>query len=192
MRNEQQISARARSAILYSVFLLPPPASDITSARLISLPNPSPDYGTGIAALFDCNLTEDAMAEGSGHLHEPIELLSEETRNMHRAIVSVMEELEAIDWYQQRAEACSDPDLKKILLHNKEEEMEHAMMGLEWIRRHSPSFDRQARAYLFSSGDLTNLEKKEMDGAGESTGGGGSSTTPSQSLGIGSLRARTM
>jgi ferritin-like protein len=130
------------------------------------------------------------MAAGSGQYHEPIELLSEETKNMQRALVSVMEELEAIDWYQQRAEACSDPDLKKILLHNKEEEMEHAMMGLEWIRRHSPSFDKQARAYLFSTGDLTNLEEKEM-GEG-STGGGssGSSSTASQSLGIGSLRGR--
>ena len=135
------------------------------------------------------------MAAGSGQYHEPIELLSEETKNMHRALVSVMEELEAIDWYQQRAEACSDPDLQKVLLHNKEEEMEHAMMGIEWIRRHSPSFDKQARAYLFSSGDLTSLEKNET---GEGSKGGGSaigssaigSSATSESLGIGSLRGR--
>ena len=139
------------------------------------------------------------MAAGSGQLHEPSELLSEETKNMHRAIISVMEELEAIDWYQQRAEACSDPDLKQILLHNKEEEMEHAMMGLEWIRRHSPSFDKQARAYLFTTGDLTKLEESEMSGGsparksgagkgGERSGRASASPGGIQSLGIGSLR----
>ena len=75
--------------------------------------------------------------------------------------------------------------------------MEHAMMGLEWIRRHSPSFDRQARAYLFSTGDLTNLEEKETEGGSGAKGGGGNGSSrgaaapsSSQSLGIGSLRAR--
>jgi len=69
--------------------------------------------------------------------NEPLELLSEDTRNMHRAIVSLMEELEAIDWYQQRADACADSQLKDVLVHNKNEEIEHASMVLEWIRRHS-------------------------------------------------------
>jgi len=89
------------------------------------------------------------MGESSTQYHEPYEELSDATRNMHRAIVSVMEELEAIDWYQQRAEACTDDDLAGILRHNMEEEMEHAVMGLEWIRKNLPGFDATARRYLF-------------------------------------------
>ena len=82
--------------------------------------------------------------------HEPLELLSGETRDMHRAIVSLKEELEAIDWYQQRVEACSDPQLKDVLRHNKNEEIEHAAMVMEWIRRHSDQFDQKMRQYLFT------------------------------------------
>lgn len=82
--------------------------------------------------------------------HEPIEQLSAKTRDMHRAIVSLMEELEAVDWYNQRADACSDQDLKAILAHNRDEEKEHASMLLEWIRRSDPSFDRELRDYLFT------------------------------------------
>jgi uncharacterized protein len=70
--------------------------------------------------------------------HEPIEELSDETRDMHRAIVSLMEELEAVDWYNQRAGACKDMELKAILAHNRDEEKEHASMVLEWIRRKDP------------------------------------------------------
>ena len=66
-------------------------------------------------------------------LHEPAELLSVETRNFHRAILSLCEELEAIDWYHQRAEACSDAELRAVMTHNEHEEVEHAMMTLEWI-----------------------------------------------------------
>ena len=73
--------------------------------------------------------------------HESLDLLTEETRNMHRAIVSLKEELEAIDWYQQRADACSDPQLKDVLLHNRNEEIEHATMLMEWIRRHDHHFN---------------------------------------------------
>jgi len=69
---------------------------------------------------------------------------------MHRAIVSLMEELEAVDWYNQRADACSDADLKAILAHNRDEEKEHASMLLEWIRRSDPSFDHELRDYLFT------------------------------------------
>jgi uncharacterized protein len=83
--------------------------------------------------------------------HEPIEHLSSKTRDMHRAIVSLMEELEAVDWYNQRVDACSDPDLKAILAHNRDEEKEHAAMVLEWIRRSDPSFDRELRDYLFTN-----------------------------------------
>ncbi|HEX7453844.1 MAG TPA: ferritin, partial [Polyangiaceae bacterium] len=83
--------------------------------------------------------------------HEPIELLSEETKNTHRAIVSLKEELEAIDWYQQRAEACTDAELSAVLVHNKNEEVEHAMMTLEWLRRKVPVFDTNIDMYLKSS-----------------------------------------
>jgi ferritin-like protein len=82
--------------------------------------------------------------------HEPIELLSAKTRDMHRAIVSLMEELEAIDWYNQRVDACSDADLKAILAHNRDEEKEHAAMVIEWIRRNDPKFDHELRDYLFT------------------------------------------
>lgn len=83
--------------------------------------------------------------------HEPIEELSAETRDMHRAIVSLMEELEAVDWYNQRADACKDPALKAILVHNRDEEKEHAAMVLEWIRRNDPKFSIQLKDYLFTS-----------------------------------------
>jgi ferritin-like protein len=82
--------------------------------------------------------------------HEPVEELSEATRDMHRAIVSLMEELEAVDWYNQRADACRNPDLKAILEHNRDEEKEHAAMVLEWIRRQDPSFSKELKDYLFT------------------------------------------
>lgn len=82
--------------------------------------------------------------------HEPIEQLSSKTRDMHRAIVSLMEELEAVDWYNQRADACSDADLKAILAHNRDEEKEHASMVLEWIRRKDPAFSKELKDYLFT------------------------------------------
>lgn len=82
--------------------------------------------------------------------HEPIEELSAETRDMHRAIVSLMEELEAIDWYNQRANACKDKALKAILAHNRDEEKEHAAMVLEWIRRKDPAFSKELKDHLFT------------------------------------------
>lgn len=82
--------------------------------------------------------------------HEPIEELSDETRDMHRAIVSLMEELEAVDWYNQRVDACTDPELRAILEHNRDEEKEHAAMVLEWIRRQDDAFDDELRDYLFT------------------------------------------
>ena len=81
--------------------------------------------------------------------HEPIEELSDATRDMHRAIVSLMEELEAVDWYNQRLEACRDEELKAILTHNRDEEKEHASMVLEWIRRRDTVFSRELKEYLF-------------------------------------------
>ena len=86
--------------------------------------------------------------------HEPIEELSDATRDMHRAIVSLMEELEAVDWYNQRADACKDPELRAILAHNRDEEKEHAAMVLEWIRRHDPVLSKEMKEYLFSKGPV--------------------------------------
>ncbi|MGK2940838.1 MAG: encapsulin-associated ferritin-like protein [Immundisolibacter sp.] len=82
--------------------------------------------------------------------HEPLEALSPQTRDMHRAIVSLMEELEAVDWYNQRAEACTDPELQAILEHNRDEEKEHASMVLEWIRRRDPKFSAELKDCLFT------------------------------------------
>ncbi len=119
--------------------------------------------------------------------HEPIELLSEATKNMHRAIVSLKEELEAVDWYQQRAEACSDEELRGVLVHNKNEEIEHAMMNLEWIRRHSEIFDANIKTYIDSKGPILAVEKAQSAGGGGG-GGSGDGSSVSPSLGIGSLK----
>ena len=86
--------------------------------------------------------------------HEPINELSDETRDMHRAIVSLMEELEAVDGYNQRADACKDPELRSILKHNRDEEKEHAAMVLEWIRRRDPKFDHELRDWMFTDKKL--------------------------------------
>ena len=82
--------------------------------------------------------------------HEPVGELSPHTRDMHRAIVSLMEELEAVDWYNQRVDACRDKELKAILAHNRDEEKECAAMVLEWIRRSDPAFDHELKDYLFT------------------------------------------
>jgi ferritin-like protein len=119
--------------------------------------------------------------------HEPMDLLSEETRNMHRAIVSLKEELEAVDWYQQRAEACSDEELRGVLVHNKNEEIEHAMMNLEWIRRHSQVFDANIKTYLNADGPILAAEKAGGESGGKGAPSGGASAG-SSSLGIGSLK----
>jgi len=87
--------------------------------------------------------------------HEPIDELSDATRDMHRAIVSLMEELEAVDWYNQRVDACKDKALKAILAHNRDEEKEHAAMVLEWIRRKDPTFSRELKDTLFTKKPLT-------------------------------------
>lgn len=107
---------------------------------------------------------------------------------MHRAVVSAMEELEAIDWYQQRADACTDPELRDILVHNKHEEIEHALMTLEWIRRHNDKFSEKAETYLFSEAPIVQVEELTED-----DGDDGMEITPPSigaagSLGIGSLK----
>jgi ferritin-like protein len=90
--------------------------------------------------------------------HEPIDLLTPDTVDMHRALISLTEELEAIDWYQQRADACTDPQLKDVVLHNKNEEIEHATMLMEWIRRHNNHFSQMMRKYLFTELPITEIE----------------------------------
>jgi ferritin-like protein len=125
---------------------------------------------------------------GSESYHEPLELISEETRNLHRAIVSLIEELEAVDWYQQRAGACSDPELKAVLLHHRNEEIEHAMMNLEWIRRNDAAFDENIRTYLFASGPITGVEAATTGGENEKGTIEGAPAGGPGSLGIGSLK----
>jgi len=88
-------------------------------------------------------------------LHERFEDLRDETRDMHRAIVSLMEELEAVDWYNQRVDACKNAELKAILAHNRDEEKEHAAMVLERIRRQDPAFDKELKDYLFTNQSIT-------------------------------------
>ena len=98
------------------------------------------------------------MAASSASFHESEGSLTPETRDLHRAIVSLMEELEAIDWYQQRIEGAGDAELKEILRHNRDEEKEHAAMVLEWIRRRDPGFDEHLRTFLFTEGPITARE----------------------------------
>ncbi|WP_332675510.1 encapsulin-associated ferritin-like protein [Aromatoleum sp.] len=86
--------------------------------------------------------------------HEPVEELTAETRDMHRAIQSLMEELEAVDWYNQRVAACRDPELRAILKHNRDEEKEHAAVVLEWIRRRDEKFSGELRSHLFADGPI--------------------------------------
>lgn len=94
-------------------------------------------------------------------LHAPRERLTQETIHMHQAITSLMEELEAIDWYKQRADDCEDAQLKEILLHNMREEMEHAAMVLEWIRRNSADFAHQIENNLFKEGRIAGDHDEE-------------------------------
>jgi len=110
--------------------------------------------------------------------HEPLDSLDEATRDMHRALTSLREELEAIDWYQQRVAATTDEELKQILAHNRDEEKEHAAMVLEWLRRRDDHLDTRLRACLFTDGDVTEIEHEEAPPVASRDG----------SLGIGSLR----
>jgi len=115
-------------------------------------------------------------------LHEQRELLSEATVDYHRAMTSLGEELEAIDWYDQRVNATSDASLAAVLAHNRDDEKEHAAMTLEWIRRRDPALDAELRKFLFTSEPITEV------GAGDADGDGETPTTESGSLGIGSLK----
>ena len=115
-------------------------------------------------------------------LHEDASKLGPEVIDQHRAIVSLMEELEAVDWYNQRAKATGNPDLRAILEHNRDEEKEHAAMVLEWLRRRDPKLDQHLRDYLFTEVPVPQREHElEQAAAGSEAGSDGS-------LGIGSLR----
>lgn len=114
-------------------------------------------------------------------LHEAAELLDHATIDRHRAITSLVEELAAVDWYDQRVTATSDSSLADVLAHNRDEEKEHASMTLEWLRRRDPVLDRHLRTYLFTSEPITEVEAEaEATDAGAAAGPG--------SLGIGSLK----
>jgi ferritin-like protein len=117
-------------------------------------------------------------------LHEREDLMSEAVIDRHRVIVSLMEELEAMDWYDQRVAATSDESLKALLAHNRDEEKEHAAMAIEWLRRHDPVFDENLHTYLFTTVPVTEVEEQAMSGnpaAEPNLAGDGS-------LGIGSLK----
>jgi ferritin-like protein len=113
-------------------------------------------------------------------LHESADLLDEATIDRHRAFTSLVEELQAVDWYDQRVTATKDTSLADILAHNRDEEKEHATMTLEWLRRRDPILDRHLRTYLFTTEPVTEVEAEAQaeEGAGAVAG----------SLGIGSLR----
>jgi uncharacterized protein len=113
-------------------------------------------------------------------LHEPRELLDDATVDHHRAMTSLTEELEAIDWYDQRVKATSDPSLAAVLAYNRDDEKEHAAMALEWLRRHDPALDRQLRKFLFTTTEPITEVGADGDESPATDGSG--------SLGIGSLK----
>jgi ferritin-like protein len=111
--------------------------------------------------------------------HEPAEEISAHDRNIIRALKSLREEIEAIDWYHQRIAVCKDGHLKAILAHNRDEEIEHALMALEWLRRNMDGWNEEMKTYLFTEGDITELEDKEEESGEEDK---------SSDLGIGSQK----
>jgi uncharacterized protein len=125
------------------------------------------------------------MAQSAG-LHEPADRLAPETVDRHRALTSIQEELEAVDWYDQRVDATSDAELASVLAHNRDEEKEHAVMTIEWLRRHDPVLDRHLRTYLFTTSSITEVEREaegeETDADSDRAEGAGGS------LGIGGLK----
>ena len=133
------------------------------------------------------------MPDNSASLHEDAATIGPAVVDRHRAVVSIEEELEAIDWYDQRIAATSDAQLAAVLAHNRDEEKEHAAMTLEWLRRRDPQLDEQLRTYLFTSGSILSVEE-DATGDPDADDGGGASDDASParpsdgSLGIGSLR----
>ena len=120
------------------------------------------------------------MGEHAGY-HEPLESLDAATMDRHRAIVSLQEELEAVDWYDQRVAAATNDELRAVLAHNRDEEKEHAAMTLEWLRRQDAKWDEVLRTYLFTDVPITEIEEVV-----ESAASAGRSPTS-----IGDLRGET-
>jgi uncharacterized protein len=120
--------------------------------------------------------------------HEPEAELTDEVRDVHRALTSFKEEIEAVDWYNQRWAASKNESLRAVLAHNRDEEIEHACMTLEWLRRNVPRWDAMLRQYLFTEAPITEVEEeatgKNGGGAAGAAGGGGD-------LGIGGARRAT-
>lgn len=114
--------------------------------------------------------------------HEPPEELPHSVRDLTRILVSLKEEVEAIDWYNQRIELASSSEVRAILRHNQEEEMEHAAMALEYLRRNMTGWDRALRTYLFTEKPISEIERRAMDSGEDSDG-----NDRSGSLGIGNL-----
>jgi len=109
--------------------------------------------------------------------------LSDEAKDLHRGIASLIEEWEAVDWYQQRIDVSADEDLKAVLAHNRDEEIEHAVMALEWLRRKLPYLDEQLRTYLFTTGSIHELHEAEKHGGSRPACSG-------KDLGIGKIEAQ--
>jgi ferritin-like protein len=123
------------------------------------------------------------MADSSASFHEDVAQLKPGTQDRHRAIVSIMEELEAVDWYDQRVDAALDAELGEILAHNRDEEKEHAAMLIEWLRRQDAGFDEQLKTYLFADKPVRDVEAAEDAGGAVAASDG--------SLGIGSLKTES-
>lgn len=142
------------------------------------------------------------MAESSATLHESRERLSQQTIDLHRALVSLQEELEAVDWYRQRADACKDPQLRSILAHNMREEIEHASMLLEWLRRENPDFAENLGTYLGAEGPITEIEeeattqsqgpsRQEVEPAGQTPAQSAESANPAETFTVGTMKEAT-
>jgi ferritin-like protein len=125
------------------------------------------------------------MAQASTTFHEREETLQPGTIERHRALVSLMEELEAVDWYDQRIDATRDEELRAVLAHNRDEEKEHAAMTLEWLRRRDAEFDRQLRNYLFTDKPILEVEEEVDEKEAEDEA---AADAAAGSLGLGSLR----
>ncbi|MBU2500810.1 MAG: ferritin-like domain-containing protein [bacterium] len=113
--------------------------------------------------------------------HENWEALPDDVKDMHRALTSLKEEIEAVDWYHQRQALCTDKELRQVLIHNRDEEIEHACMSLEWLRRKVPAWDEELRTYLFTDAGITAVEEGSGDGEDDARGSG------SRDLGIGDI-----
>jgi ferritin-like protein len=143
-------------------------------------------FAPGAAPTWHAADNEGKRTMSSTDLHEDPRQLKGTTKDMHRAISSLREELEAVDWYQQRVDACEDPELAKILAHNMEEEIEHAAMVLEWLRRNHTGFAENLETYLFTKAPICEVEEEE-------TGGGSDDPAqPQPAPGLSTTRRRTI